>query len=155
MKESLRISVILGEQMSKRIRIVCLIFIALGLVTALTPNLIFPVCEYKGRHMTLLSGKKVPMKCFWTGRAEVCLGLLLALDGLLLALFHSREAGKLSTVMAVGIGAMIILMSTRFIGMCMSIKMPCNIGTKPALVLLGTVTIIAGGFGFLVIRTKE
>ncbi len=70
---------------------------ALGIATAvvgvliiLTP-VILPVCEGL---LELTNGKQVPMRCFWTARAEMIIGGLIAITGLMIAFLKSAEARR-------------------------------------------------------------
>ncbi len=122
-------------------KLVALLEIVCGLLVAATP-FILPVCQ--GLLQTT-TGKNVPMRCYYTGQTEIVVGLLIAVVGVL-AFFFGKQAearGALSAVV-LALGAVVILIPTVIIGTCASPDMACNIGTKPALLLLGTATVILG-----------
>lgn len=130
------------------------VFVLLGILLALAPLALFPVCEHEGLRMRLASGKEVPMKCFWTARAELGLAILLVANGILLTLFSKTGDGRTAAGMAAAIGVVVILVPSVLIGTCMNPQMPCNVGTKPALLFLGVLVIAAGGLGLYMLKPK-
>ena len=103
---------------------------------------LFTDCQSQGRHLTLADGRTVPMKCFWTGQAELTLAAPLFVTGALTA-FNKRKENlrNLSLVSAV-LGVFVIALPTVLIGVCANPDMICNSVMKPSLILLGT-TIVA------------
>jgi len=131
------------------------IFILLGLLIALTPWYIFPICEIAEKSgtmpmdnsgddsMNMNSGTH--MTCWYTAEAEAGTGALVVLLGLVLFALPGRESRRSLGIMAIGLGVVTVLLPTYLIGMCTSSPdTPCNIGTKPALILLGVLTAITG-----------
>jgi hypothetical protein len=121
-----------------------------GLVTALaglliigTP-LILPVCQGL---LELTNGRTVPMRCFWTARAEMLLGSLILLIGLMIALEASPLARRRlnHTIVLLGLG--VVLTPLILIPTCANPDMACNVGTKPAWLLLGSATVLIGLWG--------
>lgn len=112
-----------------------IVFLIFGLLIALGPQIIFPVCG--------ISGETAPMKCHWTARAELGAGLVIAFQGLLLLLFSSRQI-RLGLNLAIGFnGVLALLLPTILIGVCGSTRMNCRSLTLPALVIFSTF-VIAG-----------
>ncbi|MBQ9538244.1 MAG: DUF4418 family protein [Treponema sp.] len=110
-----------------------LLFVILGALIAAAPYSFAKVCEL---------GEKV-MKCHWTARVELFLGISVAVLGL--AKFAFAD-GKFQLGINAGIivnAALIILVPTFIIGVCGMKTMHCNSVTKPTLVILGAVTAIA------------
>jgi hypothetical protein len=126
-----------------------IILIIVGLLTAILPWYILPVCEAAGKDSASMAemhmGKaNEPMKCGYTARAEIGIGILGVLSGLTLLVLSRRDARKTVGIQAIGIGLVTILLPTVLIGVCGAPSAPCVIGTKPGLILLGTIAIIIG-----------
>lgn len=120
---------------------------ALGLLVMLTPTVILPVCEDL---VKTAMGTFVPMRCHYTAQGELQVGAVLALVGGLIFVYGDRPQtrGALSAVVA-ALGIAVILIPTVLMGVCANPDHPCNIGTRPALILLGTITSLAGAGGIL------
>lgn len=116
-----------------------------GLLVALVPTVILPVCE--GMIETTM-GKLIPMRCFWTARAELAVGGLLLLTGLLHAFSQNAETRRNLSGLILALGITTILVPTLLVPTCANPDMACNLGTKPALLLLGGITIILGAAGW-------
>lgn len=139
----------------KRNRIIAAVLILIGLLIILTPWYIFPICEIAEKSGTLQmetggnndmnmeSGSH--MTCWYTAEAEAGTGALVILAGLVLLALPNRDSRRSLGIIAAGLGVVTVLLPTYLIGMCTSFPdTPCNIGTKPALILLGALTVITG-----------
>lgn len=126
------------------------IAVAVGVLILLTPW-ILPVC--KGL-LELANGKQAPMRCFWTARAEILLAALVVFTGIQLALAKETEAFKKVSNMVILSGLAVVLTPLYIMPTCMNPEMACNIGTKPALLILGGLTFILGLVGRLSERRK-
>jgi hypothetical protein len=118
--------------------------LVLGLLIALTGWYIFPVCEMEGKFVETKAGKLLPMPCGYTARAETGLGALVGLVGLGMIALPSYGSRRAFGVMAVGLGAVVMLVPTMLIGMCAAPDHICRVATQPALLLLGGITVIGG-----------
>ncbi len=103
--------------------------IILGLLIATVGWFILPVCS-------------ATMKCGYTASAETAVGSLLVLVGAVLLFTKTSEARVVSGAVGLGIGTITILLPTYIIGVCDMATMPCRVGTEPALIILGAITII-------------
>ncbi|MDR0877983.1 MAG: DUF4418 family protein [Treponema sp.] len=126
-------------------RLIFGIFFALiGLLIAIGPYTLFPVCESMG---TMI------MKCFWTRRAELGIGLLIAILGILTILFKSPQ---IRLGLGIGVflnGALALLIPTALIGVCADPHEPCRLLTLPSLsVLSGILIALALVNGILLAR---
>jgi hypothetical protein len=138
----------------KRDRIVAGVLILLGLLIILTPWYIFPICEIaeKSGNMQMASGSgndmnmnsSTHMTCWYTAEAETGTGALAILAGLVLLAWPNRESRRSLGIITIGLGVVTILFPTYLIGTCTSPDSACNIGTKPALIILGVLTVITG-----------
>jgi Domain of unknown function (DUF4418) len=124
------------------------ILILLGVLVVLTPWFIFPVCEIKGvsdtgmADMNMNSGTH--MKCWYTAEAETGVGALVILTGVALLALPGRVSRKTAGIIGGILGLIVILVPTVLVGICSTPDAPCRIGTLPALLLLGAVTVITG-----------
>lgn len=142
----------------QRTAVIAGIIVLLGIVIAITPWYIFPVCEAKGmtsHSMSPVSEKignsqaasmasGMLMKCGYTARAEAAVGIIVILAGLVLFAQKADKYRKVIGGAIAGFGILTILIPTILIGVCNAPDAPCRIGTLPALILLGALTIVAG-----------
>jgi hypothetical protein len=116
--------------------------IALALVTGIVPA--FTDCQSQGRQLTLENGRQIPMKCHWSGLAEIALAAPLLATGLFMTFSRRKETfrnmGVLGTILGIGV----IMVPTRLIGVCGNPDMICNAVMKPTLILTGSVAIALG-----------
>lgn len=117
-----------------------LILTVLGLLIAITPYAVFPVCAVT---VPAAAGGIVPMKCFWTARAVLGVGGIIACSGLLL-FFIKNPAMRLGMAFApFAAGLLTVLIPNKLIGVCPGAMMACRMGTLPALTLLGSLVMAA------------
>ncbi len=109
------------------------VFLILGGLVSIGPQCIFPVCE----------AMEKTMKCFWTARAEIGIGALISLLGILLFLFKSNEIRIGISISILLGGGLALLIPTYLIGVCSMPSMRCHGVTLPALYLSSIVIIIA------------
>jgi len=135
----------------KKLKVPGLITAAVGVLIIITP-IILPVCEGL---LELVNGKQVPMRCFWTARAEMILGALVVIAGLTIAFAKNAEARRRLNYQVSFLGLATILTPLFIIPTCMNPDMACNVGTKPALIILGVVTMGLGLYGSLLPRPSS
>lgn len=127
----------------KRLSTSGIVVAVLGLLIVITP-IVLPVCESL---LELANGKQVPMSCHWTARAEMIFGALMVVVGLMIAFLKKPgERQRLYHQVAL-LGLVTILTPLFILPTCMNPDMSCNVGTKPALVILGGLVLIAGLLG--------
>lgn len=128
------------------------LFIFIGALLILFPLYILPVCPLPDAqtipattmagdgHMHSTPGKI--MKCFWTARAEIGIGSLVIAIGALV-LFSRSLFIRMGLSMALACTAVLAAaIPTILIGVCGNEMMRCNMGAKPALILLAIVLVI-------------
>lgn len=140
-----------------------IIFIILGLLIALGPITVFPICEVctadqltvqrsaQGKMMSDScnvqasgsdSSMTSPMKCFWTARAELGIGFLISVAGLLLVLLRRRQA-RFGLTLALGLnGILALLIPLVLIGVCSDAQSSCRVLALPALSILSSFVIV-------------
>ncbi len=121
------------------------IVFALGLLVALTPRYILPVCEW--------AGKKSGMNCGYMGRAEILIGLIVI--SIAIGTFLSKGAEALRWLMLVGLvtGVAVVLVP-QVLGYCPSSQMPCHYGAVPMLRLLGGLLAITSAAGIVIAKPR-
>jgi|SaaInl7_135m_RNA_FD_contig_71_736466_length_535_multi_3_in_0_out_0_1 hypothetical protein len=134
----------------KKINTFGVVIAVLGVLIILTP-IVFPVCEGL---LELVNGKKVPMRCNWTAQAEWIIGALVFISGLLVAFAKSAETRKRLNNQVFFLGLATILTPLFIIPTCMNPDMACNVGTKPALIILGVVVTGLGLYGSFLPRSS-
>jgi hypothetical protein len=111
----------------------------LAVAIAIVP--IFTDCESAGRMLTLADGRQTSMKCHWTGRAELGLGVPLFAVGAMMLFSRRKESRRFLGIGGMALGVIAILLPTELIGVCMNPDMPCVSTMKPALILMGALVI--------------
>ena len=130
----MKFKVLFRRKYSMKNKVIALITSLLGLVAAVGPRTVFAVC----------SSHEMKMKCYYTAGWELAVGIIAVIAGI--ALFLAKDIKlkiALSSVQAV-LGAFIILIPTAIVGVCSSPMMHCVSVTKPALIVTGTLEIVAG-----------
>ncbi|MDR1884704.1 MAG: DUF4418 family protein [Synergistaceae bacterium] len=122
--------------MSGRIKHVAagLFFIVFGVLIAVGPKYIFKICEQDHGHAT---------NCLWTARAELGIGIVIALLGA--AYILSREVPLLAglSLSLVLNGALAFLIPNILMGMCEHPHMDCRLVTLPSLNVISLTATLA------------
>ena len=128
----------------KTSRICAAIIAALGLTAALAPKYIFPICE--SSDLSLFSSYQPIMRCFWFARAEIILGGLVVLAGVILFVRPTPDSRFTMGMLLAGLGLSIVLVSlTSVIGStCGHANSICQVGTKPIERIIGGFIVVAG-----------
>lgn len=92
------------------------------------------------------------MKCHWTGRASLGIGIVIALLGVAIFFADPRMRAGLNLAVVLN-SALELAIVYLLIGMCGHPEMHCNTVTKPTLTLLSILTLILGAvFCYLDLR---
>ncbi len=129
---------------AKRSIILAAIIVVLGLTIACIPKFIFPICE--SRNLGFFSSYQPVMRCFWFGRMELFLGGLVVLSGLILFFRPTSDTHFAIGALLIGLGLVIVLVSLNAVigSTCGHMRSICQIGTKPAERIAGSLVIISG-----------
>lgn len=116
----------------KKVNVVFSLLILLGALTAIAPYSFAHVCE---------TGEKV-MKCHWTGRIELFLGISVAVLGLLklISADAKYQLGLNAGILLNALG--VILTPTLLIGVCGMKSMHCASVSKPTLIVFGILILV-------------
>lgn len=120
-------------------RVIGIAIVVLGLLVAIVPA--FYNCEHDGKSLTLADGRQVPMRCYWTARAELGLALPILGVGVALASTRRRDAVRSLGIIGALLGIVVMLLPTYLIGVCTSMTGSCNLVMRPAMLLVGTLLV--------------
>jgi len=134
-------------------RAVGIVILALGLLLALIPWYIFPVCG-QGRFAPLSGKKLMAHPCAGTARVETALAAAVALAGIAATARPRRRTTLAASIIAVGL-AVPVALAPAVAGICKMATMPCRIGTVPALGFVAVLLLAAGIAGMLLARGPE
>ena len=129
------------------------LLVLLALVISVVP--FFTDCSSQGRVLTLQNGRTIPMKCHWTGRAELALAIPLAVVAVMLALSNRKETRRALAIVGASLGVAVILLPLVFIGVCSSAEMVCKMIMEPVLILAGAIVIVVSGLTLFQSRGPE
>lgn len=130
-------------------RSIGILLIVLALVAAIVPQV--TDCQSQGKVITLANGRTIPMKCHWTGQAELVVATpMIAIGGLMLV-NRRKETLRALALLGILIGIFIVLLPTYLIGVCASTDMLCNSLMKPVLIFSGTVAAVVNLIGFALV----
>ena len=125
-------------------RFLAVIVLILGVIVVLIPKYLFPICEsgdlgYFGSYSPI-------MRCFWFGRVELFLGGLVALSGLIIFFRPSSDSRFAIGALLIAMGLVIVMVSLNTVigSTCGHTRSLCQIGTKPAERISGSLIIIFG-----------
>ena len=123
------------------------LFIITGLLIAFGPQSIFHVCRSDG---------DMVMRCFYTAQAELGIGLLITVLGIVF-LFEKKKIAQITTAVGIAFSSVIaFLIPNVLIGVCGSAHMHCKAVTQPALTLISIITfIISAGVAFAFTRENR
>ena len=108
-------------------------FIITGLLIAFGPQSIFHVCRSDG---------DMVMRCFYTAQAELGVGLLITVLGILF-FFEKKRVAQITTAVGIAFSSVIAFLIPNFlIGVCGSAHMHCKAVTQPALTLISIITFV-------------
>ena len=123
-------------------------FLILGIFIAIGPQTIFPICGLENEIST-------KMKCFWTGRTEIGIGIIITVIGILLLILKKKEIRIGLSLALIPTGLLVLLIPTTLIGVCANEHMKCKALTLPMLLLLGSVTIVVAAINSIYLAKAD
>jgi hypothetical protein len=113
----------------------------------------FTDCQSQGKSLTTNTGKSVPMKCHWTGIAEIGVAAPLVVVGAMMIANRRRDSLRNSGITGIVLGALAIAFPAGLIGVCQTPTMLCHTVMRPALLTLGSLAVI-GSLGAVVLSRR-
>jgi len=129
------------------------ILILLALAVAIVPQ--FTDCQSQGRAIALPNDKTVPMKCHWTGQAELAVAAPLLVLGGLMAISRHKQTIRALSILGIVLGISVILLPAYLIGVCASAEMLCNMVMRPSLMFAGVLVVATSVVALLAARGPE
>jgi hypothetical protein len=126
--------------------------VAMAIAIAVVPH--YTDCQAHGSLVVLANGNKMPMKCHWTGVAEVGAAVPLAAVGVGMVFTRRKETLVTLGVIGIAAAAVALALPNALIGTCQMASHPCNTTMKPALNGLGSLALISS-FGGLVVSLRS
>ncbi|OPY30992.1 MAG: hypothetical protein A4E32_01974 [Methanomassiliicoccales archaeon PtaU1.Bin124] len=122
----------IGKVQGRSTIIIAILLSIIGILIALGPWTIFPVCD---------SGAST-MICHYTAEAEIIIGSLVVLAAVPLVFLKRAESIIVIGLMEAALGVWTILVPTALLGLCKPSFMECQTIGGPALTLWGIITIL-------------
>ena len=119
--------------------IVSIIYIVLGILLALVPTVLFPTCD----------ATEMKMACYYTKQAEVGLGVLVAVLGVVALLSKNASVRSGLSLAILGIAVLVVVYPLYLTGLCKMSDMMCRLRTLPALILISVVIGVVAIINFL------
>jgi len=115
-----------GDTILKNRYLSAIIYLAYGLLIAVGPQTLFKVC----------TSEASTMKCYWTSRGEIGVGVLFLFNAVIALVFKERQNQRLISIFGFGAGILALALPLYLIGGCGNSKMPCNTTAFPVIYLL-------------------
>ncbi|HOM02795.1 MAG TPA: DUF4418 family protein [Acetivibrio sp.] len=112
-----------------------IVYLVFGVLLAVGPYLIFPVCK----------ASMMAMRCQNTAKAELVLGILTIAVGVLMLLIKNRKFRIGLNIAAIPIGILAFLFPNNITGVCSKVHMTCRSLTLPVLSLIGIALVVFAG----------
>jgi hypothetical protein len=129
------------------------VLVVLALVVGIVP--LFTDCQSQGKAITLPNGKTIPMKCHWTGQAELATAGPVLFLGVSVAINRRKETLRFLSITGIVLGLAVILLPTTLIGVCANPDMLCNMVMRPSLIFAGALIVAASLVALLAARGDE
>ena len=126
---------------------------ALAIALAVVPR--FTDCQSQGLVITMQNGKTTPMKCHWTGVAELGVAIPLGVVGIMMAVTRKKETGTFLSIAGVALAGVAVALPNGLIGVCSMPTHTCVSTMKPALTAMGSVAALGAVVGLVWSRRSK
>ena len=135
-------------------KVIGVVLVVLAIALAVVP--MFTDCQSQGKQITLENGKQIPMKCHWTGVAEIGVAVPLLLVGVMMVASRRRSNLMILSILGIALGGLAIAFPGGLIGVCQTPTMTCVTAMKPALLSIGGLAVVLSLVGLvLALRIRE
>jgi hypothetical protein len=129
------------------------VLVVLAIALAVVP--MFTDCQSQGKSIALPNGNTVPMKCHWSGVAEIGVAVPMVAVGAMMTFSRRKNNLMNLSVLGIALGAMAIAFPGGLIGVCGNPMMTCVTAMKPALFGLGGAAAAISVVGLVLSRKAE
>ena len=119
-------------------------FVLLGLLVILAPTVIFPVCE-----------TEMKMACFFTKKAEIGVGLLIAAIGVVSFFLKNKDIRIGLSIAQFLNAALVLALPLKLTGLCKKSDMACRVKTLPALIVLSVLLAVTAAAEIFILAKSE
>ena len=119
-------------------------FVLLGLLVILAPTVIFPVCE-----------SEMKMACFFTKKAEIGVGLLIAAIGVVSFFLKNKDIRIGLSIAQFLNAALVLALPLKLTGLCKKSDMACRVKTLPALIVLSVLLAVTAAAEIFILAKSE
>ncbi len=116
--------------------------LALAVAVAVVPH--YTDCQSQGSLVALANGNKIPMKCHWTGVAEIAPAIPLGIVGVGMFISRRKETLAYLSISGIALAAVMLALPNLMIGTCAMATHTCNTLMKPAINGLGGASLLVG-----------
>ncbi len=134
-------------------KVLGVVLVVVAIAIAVVPQ--FTDCQSQGLQITLANGKTTPMKCHWTGVAEMGMAIPLAGVGIMMAINRRKEASTYLGITGIVIAGVMLGLPTGLIGVCAAPTHTCVTLMKPALIGLGSLAVAGSALGIVMSRGSK
>ena len=120
------------------------VFVLLGLLVILAPTVLFPVCE-----------SEMKMACFFTKKAEIGVGLLIAAIGVVSFFLKNKDIRIGLSIAQFLNAALVLALPLKLTGLCKKSDMACRVKTLPALIVLSVLLAVTAAAEIFVLAKSE
>ncbi|MBR4878508.1 MAG: DUF4418 family protein [Clostridia bacterium] len=122
-----------------------IVLIIYGLLVSFGPQTLFKVCV----------NSTTPMKCTYAAAAEIGIGLIAVLLGVLYMTSRGGHERITLSVASIGVAIVVMLVPSVLIGGCKNPTMPCILLTYPILYALSAAAMVFLGVNVLMLAKEE
>jgi hypothetical protein len=135
-------------------KVLGVILIVLAIASAVIP--MFSDCESQGLEITLANGTTIPMKCHWSGIAELATAIPLAAIGVMMVIAHRKESLTYLSIFGIVVAGVMVAIPNWMIGVCATPTHTCVTVMRPLLTVFSSLAVAASIVGLLMSqRIKE
>ncbi len=123
--------------------------------TTVASTTLSPLTTMAGMQTSVAATIVPKMKCLWSARGALVVGISLAVAGALLFLARRKETRRALSIVGALLGLSAVLLPTTLIGTCVNDAMVCNTTMKPIMLVAGGLAVAASALVLVVNELKR